>query len=152
VLSPRAHRHPYLLYTAILVATSSFADRIAPYVTSTSAGDDGAAAAARQQQRQHQQARRRAAAAAAAARNSRMMEASYEVLGEVPSEGTGSASGEDLEDDHVNGEDVRGEVEGYAKTSLVQTAIASVGFLVAVIGIWGDGSARASAAETLVYV
>jgi autophagy-related protein 33 len=150
LLSPRSYRHPYLLYTSVLVAASGLAEQLAPYVTSSS--DDASAAV--QARRQHLQARRRAAAAASVAR-SRAMEASYDIVGDAHSEGgsaTGSASGEDIDDEHVNGEVVHGEVEGYMKTSIVQTAIASVGFLMAVVGIWGDGVSQVYASETIVYI
>jgi autophagy-related protein 33 len=79
------------------------------------------------------------------------MEASYEVLGDVHSEGTGSASGEDVEEEQLNGEEVHGEVEAFLKTTIVQTAISSVAFLMAVIGIWGDGVAPVYG-ETVVYM
>lgn len=76
------------------------------------------------------------------------MEASYEVLGDSHSEeGAGSASGEELEEDY-NGEEVRSEVEFFVRNQLVQTAMAGIGFMMAVIGIWGDGALGVS--ETLV--
>lgn len=146
LLSPRAVRHPYLLYTSVLVATSGLADKIAPHIFAASeppASAPVATPAARRQQhiqQQQQQARRRA------------MEASYEVLGDVHSEGTGSASGEEVDEEHLNGEEVRGDVEAYLKTTVVQTAVASVGFLMAIIGIWGDGVPALYASETIVYV
>ncbi|KAJ3531440.1 hypothetical protein NM208_g8879 [Fusarium decemcellulare] len=70
------------------------------------------------------------------------MEASYEVLGDVHSE---PASEEEIDD--VNGEEVRTEVEGLARTYIARTAISALGFLMAVIGIWGDGAPQA-----VVYV
>lgn len=77
------------------------------------------------------------------------MEASYEVLGDSHSdEGAASVSGEELEDD-INGEEVRGEVELFVKNQLVQTAVAGLGFAMAVIGIWGDG-VYTLASETVV--
>ena len=79
------------------------------------------------------------------------MEASYDILGDVHSEGTGSASGEEVDDEQLNGEEVRGEVEAFVKTGLVQTAVTAVGFLVAVIGIWGDGVTHLYN-ETIVYM
>lgn len=38
----------------------------------------------------------------------------------------------------VNGEEVRGEVEGFLKKQVVSTALAGLGFVMAVVGIWGD--------------
>lgn len=67
------------------------------------------------------------------------MEASYEVLGDAHSDAATSDSGSD----DVNGEEVRVAVEGLAKGFLVRTGIAALGFAMAVVGIWGDGSPRA---------
>jgi autophagy-related protein 33 len=78
------------------------------------------------------------------------MEASYEVLGDAHSDGTGSASGDEHEEEILNGEQVRGEVEGFLNTQIVQTVIATAGFLLAVIGIWGDGAVHIYSSETVV--
>jgi len=76
------------------------------------------------------------------------MEASYEVLGDSHSEeGTASVSGEELEEE-INGEEVRSEVEFFVRNQIVQTVVAGVGFMMAVLGIWGDGAHRV--ADTLV--
>jgi autophagy-related protein 33 len=72
------------------------------------------------------------------------MEASYEVLGDVPSEEV--ASDEDVED--FNGEEVRAEAEGVARGFAVRTGLAALGFAMAVVGIWGDGVPQAA----VVYV
>lgn len=66
------------------------------------------------------------------------MEASYELLGDAHSD-EGSASGEEFDED-VNGEEVRSEVEYFVRNQLIQTAVSGIGFVMAVIGIWGDGS------------
>jgi len=94
-----------------------------------SSPSSSAAAAARKQKKEH----------AARAR----MEASYEVLGagsDLHSDGT-SASGEDLdiEEENVNGEEVRANVEYFLKKQIIQTSLAGLGFFVSVLGIWGDG-------------
>jgi len=144
LLSPRYYRHPYLLYTSLLVFGSRLvvSDLVAPYLrlgppASTPSSASAAAAA-----------RRNAAQQRAAATRARM-EASYEVLGsDAHSEGAGSASGEELdviEEDQVNGEEVRVKVEGFLKKQVVQSAISGVVFLLAVVGIWGDGAAPAQA-------
>jgi autophagy-related protein 33 len=70
------------------------------------------------------------------------MEASYEVLGDSHSE---PASEEDIDD--VNGEEVRAEVETLARSYIARTALSSLGFVMAVVGIWGDGAPQA-----VVYV
>jgi autophagy-related protein 33 len=86
------------------------------------------------------------------------MEASYEVLGsgtDGHSEGTGSASGEEIETEEgpqqMNGEEVRVKVEEFLKKQMVQTAVAGLGFLMAVVGIWGDGAAQVSHREMIVF-
>ncbi|KAF5006630.1 hypothetical protein FDECE_7025 [Fusarium decemcellulare] len=118
-LAPRSSRHPYLLYTALLATLSS----VAPAFIPSPPPRHVAPAAPRQSSRAK-------------------MEASYEVLGDVHSE---PASEEEIDD--VNGEEVRTEVEGLARTYIARTAISALGFLMAVIGIWGDGAPQA-----VVYV
>ncbi len=83
------------------------------------------------------------------------MEASYEVVGSGDSHSDGAGS-EDLEVEEeatgqtINGEEVRGEVEHFLKKQTVQTALAGLGFLMAVIGIWGDGAVQVFQSETFV--
>lgn len=140
LLSPKPVRHPYLLYTSILVASSGLvaSDFIAPYLFITKSPSSttpaaSLAAAAKKQKKEH------------AAAKSAQMEASYEVLGSSSSAHSdeGTISGEDIETEEaareINGEEVRTEVEGFLKKQAVQTAISGLGFLMAVVGIWGDG-------------
>lgn len=71
------------------------------------------------------------------------MEASYEVLGDSHAEeSTGSASGDDVVEEEINGEEVRSEVQVFIQNQLVQTATAGLGLAIAVLGIWGDGAHR----------
>ncbi|KAF4972044.1 hypothetical protein FZEAL_9682 [Fusarium zealandicum] len=118
-LAPRASRHPYLLYTALLAALSSVAPVLIPSPAPRRATSDAP--------RQSSRAK---------------MEASYEILGESTSE---PASEEEI--DNVNGEEVRAEVEGLARGYVARTALSALGFVMAVVGIWGDGAPQA-----LVYV
>lgn len=71
------------------------------------------------------------------------MEASYEVLGDVHSEGTNDSAeeleAEAVEDGAVNGEEVRERVSAFLKKQMVHTVVSGAGFLLAVVGIWGDG-------------
>ncbi|KAK7424964.1 Autophagy-related protein 33 [Neonectria punicea] len=120
VLSPRSSRHPYLLYTSLLVALSTVAPTFVPQPVPRSIAPAPAGRAS---------ARAR-------------MEASYEVLGDVHSE---PASEEDIDD--VNGEEVRADIEGLASGYVARTALAALGFALAVVGIWGDGAPQA-----VVYV
>ncbi|CAJ2501744.1 Uu.00g045970.m01.CDS01 [Anthostomella pinea] len=136
-LSPRGYRHPFLLYTSLFCFGTRLTDYVTPFIFGTSTSGSSAAA----QRRAAVQARKEKQAA-------RHMEASYEVLGDSHSEeGTASTSGEELEED-VNGEEVRSDVEFFVRNQLVQTAMASIGFMMAVTGIWGDGAA--DVAETLI--
>ncbi|KAM7222725.1 hypothetical protein V8F06_001912 [Rhypophila decipiens] len=139
LLSPRNFRHPYLLYTSLLVIGSRFitSDKFAPYLNlgpapaSSSASSSSAAVKARKQQRER----------AARAR----MEASYEVLGsDLHSEGITGSEEETLEvetpeEGGVNGEEVRAKVANFVKRQMVHTVVTGASFLLAVVGIWGDG-------------
>ncbi|KAL8388030.1 hypothetical protein RB595_009503 [Gaeumannomyces hyphopodioides] len=143
--SPRYGRHPYLLYTSLLTGLSGAVvsdGLLAPYL--------GLATPPR---RARPAPATTSAAAAAAARRERAsrarMESSYEDLG-----GSDSAhsDGDDTVDDdttvvasaadEVNGEEVRGDVENFIKKQVVRAGVAGLGFLVAVLGIWGDGAVR----------
>ncbi|GKT63610.1 hypothetical protein ColTof4_04803 [Colletotrichum tofieldiae] len=152
--SPRAFRHPYLVYSSVLCLTSGLAEQITPYVLKSSPESSKESIAARRQaSREREEARK----AARLARQEARMEASYEVLGDAHSDGAGSASGDDPaaaaaaeEEEALNGEEVRIEVESFRKTQLVQSAVASFGFLLSVIGIWGDGAIQVFQSETVI--
>lgn len=64
------------------------------------------------------------------------MDQSYEMLEDAHSDE--ALSGEDAEEE-VNGEEIRSDVDLFVKNQLVQTALAGIGFAMAVVGIWGDG-------------
>jgi hypothetical protein len=64
-----------------------------------------------------------------------MMEASYEVLGDAQSD---AASEEEIDD--INGEEVRAHVEAMSMGYKVRAGISTLGFAMAVLGIWGDGA------------
>lgn len=66
------------------------------------------------------------------------MDASYEVVGDSHSEGT--TSGEEVEEE-VNGEEVREALKSFMTSQVARTAVAGIGFVMSVIGIWGDGAA-----------
>ncbi|KAF6839931.1 hypothetical protein CPLU01_01528 [Colletotrichum plurivorum] len=152
-LSPRSYRHPYLVYSSIFCLTSGFAEQIAPYVLKGSPENSSEAVAARRQARREREEARKAARAA---RQEARMEASYEVLGDSHSDAATSdseaaaAAAAEEEEEILNGEEVRGEVEGFKRTQIVQTAIASVGFLMSVIGIWGDGAIHVFQTQTVI--
>lgn len=88
------------------------------------------------------------------------MEASYEVLGggglDAHSEGEGTASGEEMEGEEaeadVNGEEVRAGVEAFLKKQIVRGAVAGLGFLLSVVGVWGDGVAPVHGQAVIIEV
>ena len=142
LLSPRWSRHPYLIYTTILVVGARLlvSDLVAPYIAlgpPSSPSSEHSAVAARRAAAQQKKERARAARA--------RMEASYEVLGsDAHSDGTGSA-GSDKEEfeedsDSMNGEEVKLKVQTFLKKQIVQTAVTAVAFTMVTIGIWGDGT------------
>ncbi|TDZ22119.1 Autophagy-related protein 33 [Colletotrichum sidae] len=152
LLSPRAFRHPYLIYSSVFCLTSGLAEQIAPYVLKSDPAFSKTAVAERRQARRQREAERRAARIA---RQEARMEASYEVLGDNSNhsddEGAAAAAAALAEDEEtLNGEEVRGEVELFRNTQIVQTAIASVGFLLSVVGIWGDGAIQVFQTETVI--
>ncbi|KAK1759759.1 hypothetical protein QBC47DRAFT_373010 [Echria macrotheca] len=138
ILSPRYFRHPYLLYTSLLVFGSRLAvsDLVAPYLslgatTKESKSSSSAAAAAKRTAQQLKRERERS-----------RMEASYEVLGGSDAHSDGASASEDLdaiEEENVNGEEVRAKVEAFLKRSILQGVVSGLGFVMAVVGIWGDG-------------
>ncbi|KAK2778244.1 hypothetical protein CKAH01_03200 [Colletotrichum kahawae] len=150
-LSPRAFRHPYLVYASVLCLASGAAEQITPYVLSSPESSSEAIAARRQARREREDARK----AARIARQEARMEASYEVLGDTHSDAASdgeaaAAAAFAEEEENFNGEEIRVVVDGFRKTQIVQTAIASVGFLMSVIGIWGDGAIQVFQTETVI--
>ncbi|KAI1459045.1 hypothetical protein F4805DRAFT_422430 [Annulohypoxylon moriforme] len=127
-LSSRGARHPYLLYTSLF----SFGTLLTDYVTPSIFGEPVSSTSAAAQRRAELNKARKEKQAA------KRMEASYELLSEGHSDEDTSAGGEEFEEDY-NGEEVRSEVEFFVRNKLIQTAVSGIGFLMAVIGIWGDG-------------
>jgi autophagy-related protein 33 len=139
ILSPRPVRHPYLLYASALALGSHFAASdliapylIAPYLLALGPGGRAPPASAASPSKERQREKRAAARA--------RMEASYEVLGDAHSEGSAEEL-EGSEEGHVNGEEVRADVEAFLKKQIVRSAVAGLAFLLSVVGIWGDGVA-----------
>ncbi|KAI1273382.1 hypothetical protein F5Y07DRAFT_402411 [Xylaria sp. FL0933] len=131
-LSPSGYRHPYLLYTTIFC----FSTRLTDYITPSIFGQPSTSSSTAQRRSDRAQARKEKAGA-------RRMEASYEVLGDSHTEeSTSSASGDDIVEEDINGEEVRSEVEFFVRNQLVQTAVSGLGLAIAVLGLWGDGAHR----------
>ena len=68
------------------------------------------------------------------------MDSSYEVVGAVDRDSEATLSGEEMEED-VNGEEVRQRMEWFQLRQVTRTAVAGIGFMMSVVGIWGDGAA-----------
>jgi autophagy-related protein 33 len=114
-LSPPRGKHPYLLWTSLIVSVSGVTDLILrPRSTKT-------ITAAREYKKE---------------RKSRGVESSYEVLGASDRD---SDSAEDSEES-VNGEEVRADIEGFRTSQAIRTGLSAVGFVMAVVGVWGDGA------------
>lgn len=135
VLSPSGYRHPYLFYTSIFCLGAHFTEYATEYVYGK---PESVPTTASQRRAAQVQARKDKAAA------KRMM-ASYDVLDDSRSE-EGTASGEELSDDEVvvggaggdEEQELRAQSDFIKKTMHLRTAVAGVGFIMAVIGIWGD--------------
>lgn len=70
------------------------------------------------------------------------MDASYEVLGASDRDSSSERTTSDEEVvEEVNGEELRVQMEGFQKSQIIRTVVAGVGFMMSVVGIWGDGSA-----------
>jgi autophagy-related protein 33 len=130
------------LYTSLFVFGSGAItlDRVAPYLglqTTKSASPV-------QQDKKKDEQKARAS----------RLEASYVELGagsDGHSEGSSAGDGEDADAASYNGEEVRAEVDGFRQKQFIQTVVAGVGFLMAVVGIWGDGAAtQVLASETFI--
>ncbi|KOS16822.1 Autophagy-related protein 33 [Escovopsis weberi] len=131
-LSPRHARHPYLFYTSALAALSALAPT---YIYLP--------------QRVHSSSSSSAASPPSSSRHSRResprvgIDASYEVLGDVRSEG--DAEEEQRREEGagaagVNGEEVGQIFDAAARASFVRTVLAAAGFAMSVVGIWGDAA------------
>ncbi|KAK2626518.1 hypothetical protein QTJ16_003693 [Diplocarpon rosae] len=122
LLSPRSQKHPYLLWTSLVVASSGFAEyALRGYTPRPAAGPKFI-----KQKSQKSQGRQ--------------MDSSYEVLGASDRDSEGTGSGEELDED-INGEEVRQELEGFMVTQTARTIIAGIGFAMSIVGLWGDGAA-----------
>jgi len=117
--SPRGFRHPYLLWTSLIIAASGSFDLIFKPATTNKLP------AAKEQRQRDKKGKGK-------------MEASYEVLGDSHSEGTGSASDDGEED--VNGEEVRSEMESFKANQTIRFYMSGLAFIMSIVGIWGDGA------------
>ncbi|KAK4191926.1 hypothetical protein QBC35DRAFT_447718 [Podospora australis] len=134
-LSPKPARHPYLLYTTILIYSSqlAIADLVAPYLN---LANPGPVLPSSENKKKRDERKKRADAAAARAR----MEASYEVLTtDVQSAPTSEDDAVLSEPETENGEEVRVKVETFIKKQIVQGAVLCMAFTMSIVGIWGDG-------------
>jgi len=76
------------------------------------------------------------------------MDASYEVLGhDSNSEGTQS---DQEPEEEVNGEQVRSQMQSFVTRQMIRTGVASIGFAMGIIGLWGDGVSNVVAIEYIM--
>ena len=113
VFAPEDLRHPYLLWSTLLVGASGCFDLFlgqtaAPVVVAT---------------KKAKEPRRR-------------MDASYEMVGDSTSEGKLS---DYLAEETVNGEELRKAMVQFATTEKIRYAVSSMGFVLSLVGLWGDG-------------
>lgn len=113
-LSPRGLRHPYLLWSTLIVATSGSLDLL---LKPTSA-------AARKERSKRDKGKSK-------------MDASYEILGDSTSEGGIS---DVISEEDINGEEVRTEMMGFKSTQAIRFYLSGVGFAMSLLGLWGDGA------------
>ena len=119
ILSPRNIRHPYLLYTTGFIFSSKLLELVPG--CSTLVITKKISAGKKEGKR------------TVPTFTPRGMEASYEVLG---AETSSAASDAQIEEE----DEVRGDVESFLKAQIIHGIISSAGFLMAVVGIWGDGA------------
>lgn len=149
-LSPRSVRHPYLFYTSglVLLSRAVASDRVAPYLFAPTAASSSSSSS------QRATTKRTTTATTTRATNTttRRMEMSYDMIGtdahgEAALDSASDLSAEDAGEPAVetatttttvNGEEVRGEVEGFLKKQVASTALAGLGFVMAIVGLWGD--------------
>lgn len=122
-LSPRSARHPYLIYSSLLALFSAATPLLVPVPEAPA--------------RPAPEAKKRPTPAP------RPMEASYEVLGDETAHETADEDDEQSIDS-VSSEEIRTEAIGNARVYAVRTGLAALGFLMSVVGIWGDGSTAAA--------
>lgn len=67
-----------------------------------------------------------------------MGDSDYVSVGREASSGTSGS--EDVNENAVNGEKVESEMARERKVQLVRTVVSGAGFLMGVVGIWGDGA------------
>jgi autophagy-related protein 33 len=124
LFSPRQQKHPYLLLTACFVGASVLTDYAFPQF---SARKPPTALPTVQKPKNKKD-------------KSRQMDASYEVLSH-DSNSEETQSDQEIEED-FNGEQVRSQMEGFVNGQMIRTGIAGLGFVMGIIGLWGDGSAN----------
>jgi autophagy-related protein 33 len=120
LLAPRAFKHPYLLWTSLLALSAGTFDFVYAFPTAVTAPIARSKAKGEEDRK-----------------GKRRMDMSYEVVGDSNSEGGISEDG--VEED-VNGEEVRSAMVGFGSREKIRGWIAGVGFVVGLIGLWGDGA------------
>lgn len=126
--SPRGLKHPYLIYTTVLVSAAGFYDLALNPAGTKAVIKQDVKVAEKKAKLKKKEGKKKVRA---------MMEASYEVLGDTPSE---EEIDDVFEDEEINGEKLRSEMVGFAKVEKIRGGISALGFLLACVGLWGDGA------------
>ncbi|KAI0999472.1 hypothetical protein K3495_g8724 [Podosphaera aphanis] len=119
LFSPRAHKHPYLLWATLIVSTSLSAEYLPGILGYRNLSLNSNAGRPKHDRTQ--------------VHESRPMDASFEVLD------TNNHSEEEFEDEEPSEDGVRSEMESFMLAQLIRTTVTGVGFMMSVVGIWGDG-------------
>lgn len=116
LLSPRRAKHPYLIWTSLIVLGGFGYDAYT--------------------QSQNTRSLKVATKKKKTIKIRRSVEQSYENLGDSASDGTESEASEE----DVNGEEVKAQMEQFGGRMLIQTIVTGVSFAMSLVGIWGDGA------------
>lgn len=114
IFAPDNYRHPYLIWSTLFVTAGGFFDLLV--------GPSSPAAVVEKKPKD--------------VKGKKHMEASYELLGDTISE---SGLSDDVSEEAVNGEELRSAMVGFGRTEKIRYAISSVGFVLSLVGLWGDG-------------
>jgi len=131
LFSPRQSKHPYLIWSGLTILSSALTEYDWPQFSKAKA------VVAPQIQKPKDKRGK-----------NRQMDASYEVLGH-DSNSEGTQSDQEVEEE-VNGEQVRSQMQSFVTRQMIRTGVASIGFAMGIIGLWGDGVSNVVAIEYIM--
>lgn len=176
-LSPRALRHPYLLYVSLMTFAGSFAGDLVPHmprqlmrlVTATNPAPPRPLPAPAAAKPSSASAARYTPPGSSAG-SSAHMEQSYEMLGDIhsgsdddgagstsaattaPEDSAAAAAAADAADRHVAAVRMHHKLERSQEEFALRTFLNMLGLSMAIVGLWGDGIVQmVNSAETYVF-